>query len=203
MPALVGVEFSPRYGESVSSQVAERLLASRRRVVVCSMLLSSSRLLRALDRLIDRGEVSIEGVYDETLMAGLVDVWEHRPELAWKAAAFRRVVGTGRFVGKASGPLPIEGSPNRLGVSALVVDDTVLTGSYSFAHSAGANADHLLTVESPDLADRIVGYARRLQDRYRQTSILAVEVPPHGSRAVGTSVLQPVTPAWRRAGPEG
>jgi len=47
-----------------------------------------------------------------------------------------------------------------------VVDDTVITGSYNLSHAAQGNAENMLAIESPALAERVVAYARHLAERY-------------------------------------
>src|SRR4029453_5658061 len=99
-PANVDVDFSPGRGRAINALVAERVARAHRRIVICSMIFTSSRLLRALLGQIDRGAVEIEGVYDATQMAGVLDQWRALPELAWKVEAVQRVIEVGRLVGK-------------------------------------------------------------------------------------------------------
>jgi phosphatidylserine/phosphatidylglycerophosphate/cardiolipin synthase-like enzyme len=165
-PAAVDVDFSPGRGRAINAWVADRVAAARRRVVICTMLFTSSRLLGALLGLIERGDIEIEGVYDGTQMAGVLDQWQGQPELAWKVDAVERVIAAGGLVGKASEPYRPDASHNFLHVKAIVVDDTVLTGSHNFSHSAQDNAENILAIESPALAEQVVAYARRLRARY-------------------------------------
>jgi phosphatidylserine/phosphatidylglycerophosphate/cardiolipin synthase-like enzyme len=165
-PARVDVDFSPGRGQAINATIADRVAAARRRVVICSMLFTSSRLLRALDGLIARGDVEIEGVYDATQMEGVLDQWRARPDLAWKVETTHRIVAAGRLVGKRSEPYRPGESHNFLHVKALVVDDTVMAGSHNFSHSAQANAENVVVVKSPALAEQVAAYARRLSTRY-------------------------------------
>jgi phosphatidylserine/phosphatidylglycerophosphate/cardiolipin synthase-like enzyme len=47
-----------------------------------------------------------------------------------------------------------------------VVDDTVLTGSYNLSHSGEENAENLLELRSPALADLCAAFVDRLVGRY-------------------------------------
>ena len=170
VPARVDVDFSPGRGLAINAAIADRVAAARRRVVVCSMLFTSTRLIRALDGLVRRGDVALEGVYDGTQMAGVLDQWRSRPELAWKVEAVARIVEAGRFVAKASEPFRPGQSHNFLHVKALVVDDMVMAGSHNFSHSAQANAENVVYIRSAALADDLVAYARRLQIRYERSA---------------------------------
>ena len=48
----------------------------------------------------------------------------------------------------------------------LVCDDTVITGSYNLSHSATENAENVLFLHDPALADRYADYIDRLVKRY-------------------------------------
>jgi phosphatidylserine/phosphatidylglycerophosphate/cardiolipin synthase-like enzyme len=47
----------------------------------------------------------------------------------------------------------------------LLVDDTVITGSYNFWRSAQANAENILFVESVALAERYSSYIDHLRQK--------------------------------------
>jgi phosphatidylserine/phosphatidylglycerophosphate/cardiolipin synthase-like enzyme len=48
----------------------------------------------------------------------------------------------------------------------LVVDDTVITGSYNFSHSAELNAENILMIENQALADQYSHYIEHLVQKY-------------------------------------
>jgi phosphatidylserine/phosphatidylglycerophosphate/cardiolipin synthase-like enzyme len=168
-PARVEVLFSPRRDQTLNAAIADRVARARRRVVVCATLIASDRLIRALDMLVRRGDVELEGAYDGAQMAAAVEGWRSRPELAWQVEAVDRIVDGGRFVAKQSEPYRPGQSRNPLHVKALVVDNTVITGSQDFSETALTDADNVLIIESVALADEVVAYARRLKSRYAGT----------------------------------
>jgi phosphatidylserine/phosphatidylglycerophosphate/cardiolipin synthase-like enzyme len=49
----------------------------------------------------------------------------------------------------------------------LVVDDTVITGSYNFSHSAELNAENILLIDSRPLADQYSLYIDHLLQKYQ------------------------------------
>ena len=165
-PASTDVDFSPGQGEQINEWVAAKVMGARRRIVLCSMLLNSSKLLNALTAQLDRGLIDFWGLFDGTQMAGVVGQWQERQDLAWKIAAVNRVITEGRLVGKQSTPYRPGGSHNFMHNKTLVVDDTVITGSYNLSHSAQGNAENMLAIESPALAERVVAYIRHLVERY-------------------------------------
>jgi phosphatidylserine/phosphatidylglycerophosphate/cardiolipin synthase-like enzyme len=48
----------------------------------------------------------------------------------------------------------------------LVVDDSVITGSYNFSRSAQFNAENILFMESAPLAEAYSGYIDHLMRKY-------------------------------------
>lgn len=165
-PAPTDVDFSPGQGEQINERVAARVLRARRRIVICSMLLNSSQVLNALTNQLDRGQIELWGVYDGTQMEEVLGQWRERDDLAWKIAAVGRVVTEGQLVGKRSLPYRPNAIHNFMHNKTLVVDDTVITGSYNLSHAAQGNAENMLAIESPALAELVVAYTRHLADRY-------------------------------------
>jgi phosphatidylserine/phosphatidylglycerophosphate/cardiolipin synthase-like enzyme len=165
-PALTDVDFSPGQGEQINEWVADKVMQARRRIVLCSMLLNSSKLLNALTTQLDGGKIDLWGVYDGTQMAEVLGQWQERDDLAWKIDAVNRVVREGRLVGKRSAPYRPGENHNFMHNKTVVVDDTVITGSYNLSHAAQGNAENMLAIESPALAERVVAYTRHLVERY-------------------------------------
>jgi phosphatidylserine/phosphatidylglycerophosphate/cardiolipin synthase-like enzyme len=165
-PAPTDVDFSPGQGEQINQWVAERVMRARKRIVLCSMLLNSSKLLNALTTQLDDGRIDLWGVYDGTQMAEVIGQWRERDDLAWKIEAVNRVVTEGRLVGKQSTPYRPGESHNFMHNKTVVVDDTVITGSYNLSHAAQGNAENMLAIHSRALADRVVAYTQHLAERY-------------------------------------
>ena len=59
----------------------------------------------------------------------------------------------------------------------LVVDDTVITGSYNFSRSAEFNAENILFIESPPLAETYGAYIDHLIQKYRDSNKMKVSAP--------------------------
>ena len=84
----VKVAFSPGEGRSIDLDVAHRIRSARRRLKLCSMLLTSGGILGALRDVLDHGRLpEFGGVYDETQMEGVVEQWNAGPS-AWKIRVF-------------------------------------------------------------------------------------------------------------------
>ena len=169
-PATVRVLFSPGRGPAIDYDVARRVAGARRRVRICSMLLNASALLAALNDLLDDGRVAVDGVYDRTQMEGVLRQWEEVPRNHWKIPAIQEIVRDAGLVGKESTPYSPDNPHDYMHNKVLVVDDTVITGSYNFSRSAELNAENIVVVESPALAEEYSAYVDHLiEDTSRRT----------------------------------
>lgn len=166
-PAPVRVLFSPGRGPAIDYDVARRVARARRRVRICSMLLNSSALLAALGDLLDAGRVRVDGIYDRTQMEGVLEQWQDVPHNHWKIGAVRDIVRAAGLVGKQSTPYSPTNPHDYMHNKVLVVDDTVITGSYNFSRSAELNAENIVIIESPALAEQYSAYIDRLIAKYR------------------------------------
>ncbi len=160
--ATVEVAFAPGQGEAIDHTLARLIQGARRRLKLCSMLVTSSAILRALadarKRVADYG-----GIYDRTQMEGVLRQWQGGPSES-KGPLFEEVVAG--LAGKRSTPYS-PGTPHDfMHNKVLVADDAVVTGSYNLSHSATQNAENCLVIHDAELADRYAGYVDGLQARY-------------------------------------
>jgi phosphatidylserine/phosphatidylglycerophosphate/cardiolipin synthase-like enzyme len=161
-PARVDVNFSPGKGQDIDAEVARLIAGARRRVRICSMLLNSSAFLNAVTAQLDAGRVQIDGVYDQTQMEGVFQQWQTVPHNLWKIPAVRDIIARAQLVGKRSTPYAPDTPHDFMHNKVLVIDDTVITGSYNFSRSAEANAENILTIESAPLAEAYSAYVGQL-----------------------------------------
>ena len=166
-PARTDVDFSPGQGEQINDWVAAKVARAERRIVICSMLINSNRVLNAFLRQMDRGEVEISGGYDKTQMDGVLHQWEQENgRLQWKIDAIKRLIDYGRLVGKNSIPYEAGTSHNFMHNKTLVIDDSVVTGSYNLSHAAEMNAENMLAIDSQALAEHVTAYVEQLRHRF-------------------------------------
>ena len=160
------VLFSPGRGPAIDYDVGNLVAGARRRVRICSMLLNSSALIAALGDVLRTGRAPVSGIYDQTQMASVLEQWQDVPHNHWKIGAVRDIVAEARLVGKDSTPYSPTSRHDFMHNKTLVVDDTVITGSYNFSHSAEQNAENLLMLTSPALADAYSAYIDHLMAKY-------------------------------------
>jgi phosphatidylserine/phosphatidylglycerophosphate/cardiolipin synthase-like enzyme len=160
------VLFSPGRGPVIDYDVGHLVAGARRRVRICSMLLNSSALIAALGDVLRTERAPVSGIYDQTQMASVLEQWQDVPHNHWKIGAVQDIVAEARLVGKHSTPYSPTSRHDFMHNKTLVVDDTVVTGSYNFSHSAELNAENLLMLTSPALADAYSDYIDHLVARY-------------------------------------
>jgi phosphatidylserine/phosphatidylglycerophosphate/cardiolipin synthase-like enzyme len=161
----IAVAFAPGEGRAIDHDVAHRIGAARRRLKVCSMLLTAGSILGALGDALHPGRVrEYGGLYDRTQMEGVCRQWQGTPA-EWKVAAFLQVASP--LAGKRSTPYAPDNPHDFMHNKVLVCDDVVITGSYNLSHSATENAENLLFMHDPGLADQYDAYIDRLVQRYR------------------------------------
>lgn len=165
--ATARVMFSPGCGQSIDSEIASRVRAAKRRVRICSLLINSGTLINELGNLLRAGRVKVDGVYDRTQMAEVYIQWQQVPSNRWKIEALNQIVLRAGLIGKNSTPYTPNGRHDFMHNKILVIDDTVITGSYNFSRSAEFNAENILFIESAPLAEAYSTYIDHLIQKYR------------------------------------
>jgi len=163
----IHVAFAPGEGRAIDHDVARQIASARRRLKICSMLITSGAILGALGDLLHSGRVAeYGGIYDRTQMESVFNQWRGTPA-EWKVAAFGQVA-TG-LAGKRSTPYTPDSPHDFMHNKVVVADDTVITGSYNLSHSATENAENVLMIRDADLAGEYCAYIDRLVKRYGGT----------------------------------
>lgn len=169
-PATVLVMFSPGCGLEIDAEIARRVRGAKRRVRLCSLLINSGTLIGALTHLIQERRVKVDGIFDRTQMADVFRQWQSVPQNHWKVPAVHDLIARAQLVGKNSTPYTPSGRHDFMHNKILVIDDTVVTGSYNFSRSAQFNAENILFIESPALAERYSDYIDHLLKKYGETN---------------------------------
>jgi phosphatidylserine/phosphatidylglycerophosphate/cardiolipin synthase-like enzyme len=167
MPASVQPIFSPGRGAAIDDDIARLVAHARQRVLICSMLLNSGALIAALGALLRLGQVRVSGLYDRTQMQSVLEQWREVPHNHWKIGAVRDIVAAAGLVGKRSTPYSPSSRHDFMHDKVLVVDDTVVTGSYNFSR----NAENVLLITSPALAETYAATIAHLIQKYSGDSV--------------------------------
>jgi phosphatidylserine/phosphatidylglycerophosphate/cardiolipin synthase-like enzyme len=178
-PARVRVEgllvrpwFTPGYGEDLSQRIARVIGRARRRVRVCSPVISSSSVLGTLAQVVSEGKVDIAGCVDATQVAEVVSQWRENGNVAWKLPLLQQVL-SGAFSGKQSTPYGDGTVHDFMHAKIVVADDVVFTGSFNLSRSGEQNAENVLEIHDPGLAETLSAYVDEVRSRYPP-----VQLPP-------------------------
>jgi phosphatidylserine/phosphatidylglycerophosphate/cardiolipin synthase-like enzyme len=167
---LVRPWFTPGFGEDLSQRMARLIGRATRRVRICSPVLTTAPVLAILAQLVSEGTLDVAGCLDATQVADVVRQWESNGNVEWKLPLLERVIG-GDFSGKPSTPYGTGTVHDFMHAKVLVVDDVVFTGSFNFSRSGEQNAENMLELHDPALAEYLSAYVDEVRRRYPPMSL--------------------------------
>jgi phosphatidylserine/phosphatidylglycerophosphate/cardiolipin synthase-like enzyme len=103
------------------------------------------------------------GVYDATQMAQVLGMWNRNGNPA--GATFKAVAR--KLYGKRSNKFTPEGKHNFMHDKIVVCDNAVVTGSFNLSSNATHNAENLLIIHDPKIANEYDGYIDKLIAAYK------------------------------------
>ena len=159
--------FLPARGQELSHRLAQAIGLARRRVRVCSPVITTGPVLGALTGAVRWMDVA--GCVDQTQMRGVVYQW-HLEGKPWKLPLLERVAG-GAFSGKLSTPFGAGSVHDFMHAKVTVVDDMVFVGSFNLSRSGEANAENVLEIEDAELAGRLAAFVDEIRSRYGHVSL--------------------------------
>ena len=174
-PVKTHLFFSPGRGRRMSHVIADRIAHARRRVRVCSPVITSGVILGTLGDLLHSqpGHLDFKGVYDRTQMDEVLGQWRVDPHAGWKGPAFQSLTAMLPFASKVTTPYSPTSVHDYMHAKITVVDSTVFTGSYNLSHAGEDNAENLLELDNGPLADHFVEYIDAVFARYAATPATA------------------------------
>jgi phosphatidylserine/phosphatidylglycerophosphate/cardiolipin synthase-like enzyme len=162
--------FTPGYGEALSVRIAKHLAQAKRRVRICSPVLTAAPVLATLAQLVSEGRLDVAGCLDEPQVRGVIYQWGENGNVSWKLPLLERVLAA-PFSGKPSTPWEPEGTPHDfMHAKVTVADDVVFMGSFNLSRSGERNAEDVLEIHDAELAERLAVYVdevRTLYPRFR------------------------------------
>jgi phosphatidylserine/phosphatidylglycerophosphate/cardiolipin synthase-like enzyme len=174
-PVKAHVFFAPGRGRQMAHVIADRIAHAKRRIRVCSPVITAGVILGTLGDLAHRTHPDFKGVYDRTQMAEVLGQWRVDPHATWKGPAFQAVSAAFPFASKVTTPYTPTSVHDFMHAKITVVDNTVFTGSYNLSHAGEDNAENLLVLDSAPLADRFVNFVDTVFARYAQPSPAAAK----------------------------
>ena len=157
--------FTPGYGEDLSERIGMAIRKARRRVRIASPVITAAPILAALAEAISEERVDLAGVVDQPQVWGVIHQWRENGNVAWKLPLLERVVEA-PFSGKRSTPWGEGPLHDFMHAKVTVADDVVFTGSFNLSRSGELNAENVLEVTDPGLAERIAVFVDDVRELY-------------------------------------
>ena len=158
--------FCPGRGEKLAHRIAKAIGAAQRRVRIASPVISSAPILGTLAQVASDGKVDLAGVVDATQIAEVLQQWRENGNAEWKAPLLRTSLTRAPFSGKVTTPYAPGSVHDYMHAKVTVADDTVFVGSFNLSHSGELNAENVLELEDPQIADRLAAFVDEVRQRY-------------------------------------
>lgn len=162
---LVRPWFTPGFGEDLSQRIARVLGRAKRRVRICSPVITAAPILGTLAQLVSDGLLDVAGCVDATQVEEVVRQWHANGNVAWKLPLLERVLH-GAFSGKPSTPWGAGTIHDFMHAKVVVADDIVFAGSFNLSRSGETNAENVLELHDPELAEQLSAYTDEVCGRY-------------------------------------
>ncbi|HET8592310.1 MAG TPA: phospholipase D-like domain-containing protein, partial [Solirubrobacterales bacterium] len=117
--------------------------------------------------------IDLAGVVDEPQTDTVFAQWRENGSSAWKIPLLAKALTSLPFSGKPSIPWTPDSVHNFMHAKVTVADDTVFLGSFNLSRSGEQNAENVLEVQDPGLAERLAGFVDEVRGRYPPSSIPA------------------------------
>ena len=171
---LVRPWFTPGFGEDLSQRIARLIGRARRRVRVCSPVITTAPVLGTLAQLVSEGKLDVAGCVDETQVESVIYQWHENGNAAWKLPLLERVM-RGEFSGKRSTPYGEGTVHDFMHAKVTVADDVLFVGSFNLSRSGERNAENVLELHDAELADRLAAYVDQVRARYPRVDLTAYD----------------------------
>jgi phosphatidylserine/phosphatidylglycerophosphate/cardiolipin synthase-like enzyme len=158
--------FTPGRGEELSHRIARSIGKARRRIRIASPVITAGPVLGTLAQVAAEARVDLRGVVDRTQMDGVVYQWRSNGRSAWKIPILASVLEHADFRGKPSVPWTPESIHDFMHAKVTVADDVVFAGSFNLSRSGEMNAENVLEVSDPELAERMAAFVDEVRERY-------------------------------------
>jgi phosphatidylserine/phosphatidylglycerophosphate/cardiolipin synthase-like enzyme len=164
--ARVRAWFCPEHGDALSHRVAKHIGKARRRVRIASPVLTSGPILGTLVEVVNESRCDVGGVIDDTQVDQVFGQWKTNGVSEWKIPLLQRIIEGAAFSGKASTPWSPTSRHDFMHAKVVVADDTTFVGSFNFSRSGERNAENVLEIRDPAIADRLAAFVDEIRARY-------------------------------------
>jgi phosphatidylserine/phosphatidylglycerophosphate/cardiolipin synthase-like enzyme len=169
--ARVRAWFCPDNGEALSHRVAKHIGKAQQRVRIASPVLSSGPILATLVEVVNEGRCDLAGVVDDTQVDEVFGQWRTNGVSEWKVPLLRRILEGAAFSGKSSTPWSPTSLHDFMHAKVVVADDTAFVGSFNFSRSGERNAENVLEIRDPAVADELARFVDDVRARYPRATV--------------------------------
>jgi phosphatidylserine/phosphatidylglycerophosphate/cardiolipin synthase-like enzyme len=158
--------FCPGRGEKLAHRIAKAIGTAQRRIRIASPVISSGPILGTLAQVASDGKVDLAGVVDLTQVQEVLRQWHDNGNATWKDPLLRTSLTRAAFSGKHSTPYRPGSVHDYMHAKVTVADDTVFVGSFNLSHSGELNAENVLEIVDPALANQLAGFIDGVRAEY-------------------------------------
>ena len=162
--------FTPGHGEALSHRIAKHIGKATERIRIASPVLTSGPILGTLVEVVNEGRCHVTGIVDDTQVDQVFHQWETNGVSAWKIPLLQTVLLGGEFSGKSSTPWTPESVHDFMHAKVVVTDDTSFIGSFNLSRSGERNAENVLEIRDPTVADAMSAYVDEIRGLYPQAT---------------------------------
>jgi len=163
--------FCPGFGDALAHRIAKACGRARRRIRICSPVLTSGPILGTLSQIASEGKVDLAGCVDQTQVEEVFYQWRTNGVTAWKIPLLEAVLTRAPWSGKRSTPYTPTSVHDYMHAKVTVADDTVFCGSFNLSRSGEHNAENMVEFEDPKLADELAAFVDAVRARYPAAAV--------------------------------
>src|SRR5205823_14162304 len=113
---------------------------------------------------------------DAARVAEVISQWRENGNVAWKLPLLQKVL-SGAFTGKRSTPYGDGTVHDFMHAKVVVADDVDFTGSFNLSRSGEQNAENVLEIHDPELAEHLSAYVDEVRRRYPPVQLPDTQSP--------------------------
>jgi phosphatidylserine/phosphatidylglycerophosphate/cardiolipin synthase-like enzyme len=175
--------FCPGFGDALAHRIAKMCGRAKRRIRICSPVLTSGPILGTLSQIACEGKVDLAGCVDQTQVEEVLYQWRTNGVSAWKIPLLQAVLSRAPFSGKRSTPYTPTSVHDYMHAKVTVADDVVFCGSFNLSRSGERNAENMLEIADAGLADQLAAFVDEVRARYPAADVSSPAVS--GGQATG------------------
>jgi phosphatidylserine/phosphatidylglycerophosphate/cardiolipin synthase-like enzyme len=163
--------FCPGYGDALSHRVAKAIGRAKRRIRICSPVISAGPVLGTLAQVAAEGRVDVAGCVDATQLTYVHQQWTAMKVSAWKIPLLEKILERAPFSGKNSTPWAPGSLHDFMHAKVTVADDVVFCGSFNLSRSGERNAEDMLEIHDASLAEKLAAFVDAVRAHYARFTL--------------------------------